>query len=108
MNDMGRGKFTFRAWMTCSCARNTRPACVWGAHSLTGGAKGGISALYAKAKQSLSGARHPVTWIPDNGSDRALAPPQYASESANDLAFLSLSTPGDGRKVHDPDLSCLA
>jgi hypothetical protein len=104
----GRGQVHFPGlddMFMCS----TDETCVrLGALSLTGGAKGGISALYAKASQSLFGVSRPMTWTPSADSDRASAPPHFASDSSNDLAFLSLSTScGDNLEVRDPDVTCL-
>jgi hypothetical protein len=87
---------------------STAETCVrLGANSPTGGAKDGISALYVKASRSLFGTRRPVIWTPPAGSDRVSAPPNFASEGCNDLAFLSLSKSGDDLEARDPDVSCL-
>ena len=76
-----------------------------GALSVTEGAKSGISALFKKVGQALH--RRPAAWTRSADSHRVPAPPHFAGNSSNDLAFLSLSAGGDGAGVHETDVTCL-
>ncbi len=74
--------------------------------SVSPAAKGGISALYAKALHSILGPGRTATRSATPKTITAPDLPHFASRGSSDLAFLSLSTSG-GVDSGELDVSCL-
>jgi len=84
--------------------------------ALAGPAKGGISALLAKAGRSRRAGQSDMTTIPAETEHIPLPPrfaadrfpaDRFAPDRANDLDFMSLSTGGESRADGDTDVTCL-